>query len=431
MLQESQSKTVLNKLTHLGIKAFLSQPLEPGVRCRKVSDGGSLFLVVYPGKKAVWRFKYRFGGKERGYTLGRWPGISLEEARRQREVIRTQVNAGQDPVLARRIGRVMAVQDADNTFGNAFRLWLEKKQRRWTSIHYKTSKRAFERDVLPVLEHLPVSGITSLHITRVIEAIANRGAVDTAAKVLQHCSRVFNHARVRGWCKENPALELKELLPDTPPARRMPAVLDFTGLGDILRRADAARLSPQVRMAHRLTAFSTARMGNVTQAEWSEFHLDEEPAYWLIPRHKMKVRDRLHDHKVILSRTIVEDLLQWRTLFGGDGWLFPTPTRKQGNTKPISREAVEKAYRETLHLKDIHSPHGWRAAFSTLAKDNGFSRDVVELALDHLHDTDVVRAYDRGERLVERVKLMNWWGDQLSKAQRGGDLVPFPKERAA
>lgn len=48
----------------------------------------------------------------------------------------------------------------------------------------------------------------------------------------------------------------------------MPALLDWASLGDVLRRAQMARLSPSVRMAHRLLAFTAARIGNVVTAEW-------------------------------------------------------------------------------------------------------------------------------------------------------------------
>jgi hypothetical protein len=56
---------------------------------------------------------------------------------------------------------------------------------------------------------------------------------------------------------------------------------------------------------------------------------------------------------------------------------------------------------------------------------------VVELALDHVHDNAVVRAYDRGERLEERVRLMNWWDTQLTAAQHGPDVVPLRRSGVA
>lgn len=419
MFPEPRSNSVQNKLSVLKINAFIAKAPHKDEAPKKLSDGGGLTLIVSPTGTAVWRLKYDHGGSEKSYTIGRWPGVSLEEARKQRDVARTQLNEGIDPVAARRIRRAVAVTDNNNTFANACTVWLAKMKNDWKPIHYKISKRALEKDVLPRLGRLPVNEITPPIVAAVIEKIAERGVTETAHKVLHHCHCIFRLAVAKGWCKTNPAEAVSEVLPKRKPKKSMPAILEFRGLGDLLRRAETARLSPAVRMAHRLAAFTTARMGNVTLAEWSEFHLDEDPAVWIIPRHKMKAQNRHSDHKIVLSRHIVEELLEWRQVNGGEGFLFPTPTRR--GTEPISREAVEKAYRQTLDLQGRHTPHGWRAAFSTLAKDEGFSRDAVELALDHIHDNDIVRAYDRGQRLTERIKLMNWWGDQLILAQQGGE----------
>ena len=207
------------------------------------------------------------------------------------------------------------------------------------------------------------------------------------------------------------------------PSRGHPALLKFSDLGNVLRLAEAANLSRAVYMAHRLLAFAPGcRIGNIVTAEWSEFHLEADVPVWVIPRLKMKARDRHHDHKVILGPRIAEELREWKRINGGNGPLFSG----LAGGRHISREALEKVYRVTLQLADKHSPHGWRAAFSTLARDEGgFDRDVVELALDHVHDTDVVRAYDRGERLQQRIKLMAWWNEQLARAQRGADVTPI------
>ena len=55
---------------------------------------------------------------------------------------------------------------------------------------------------------------------------------------------------------------------------------------------------------------------------------------------------------------------------------------------------------------------------------------MVELALDHAHDNEVARAYDRGERFDERMKLFQWWGKQFAAAQRGATVIPL-KTKAA
>lgn len=140
----------------------------------------------------------------------------------------------------------------------------------------------------------------------------------------------------------------------------------------------------------------------------------------------MKVATRDIGHCVPLSPEIADELRRWREMFGGKGFVFPSP---QGG-KHIGRESIEKVYRVTLELNGKHSPHGWRSAFSTLTRDNGFARDVVELALDHVHDNEVARAYDRGERFDDRIKLFNWWGEQLSAAQRGATVIPIKIQAA-
>lgn len=74
----------------------------------------------------------------------------------------------------------------------------------------------------------------------------------------------------------------------------------------------------------------------------------------------------------------------------------------------------------SLGYKDRHVAHGWRASFSTLAKDSEkFEKDVINLALDHIHDSEVARAYDRGQRWNQRIAVAKWWGEQLSVAEQG------------
>ncbi|MDE2389375.1 MAG: hypothetical protein KGN35_09905 [Betaproteobacteria bacterium] len=168
------------------------------------------------------------------------------------------------------------------------------------------------------------------------------------------------------------------------------------------------------------------RIGNVVDAEWREFQLDGEQPVWIIPRKKMKVTTRDIDHRVPLSPEITDELYRWRKMFGGKGFVFPSP---QGG-KHIGRESIEKVYRVTLGLNGKHSPRGWRSAFSTLARDSSFARDMVELALDHVHDNEVARAYDRGERFDERMKLFNWWGQRLVAAQHGAIIVSIKTKTA-
>lgn len=437
-------KTGSEKLTRPEIEGWLSRLRSGKLRksdpTSKLSDGDGMYLFVTPAGTPVWRVKYRLGGVEDTYSIGPYPGFTLARAREKRAWVRDHVASGRNPRQQRDLEHAANVEASGNTFETVAREWLRQRKKQWSAVHYEKSERAIERDVLHAIGRLPVSEIRPAMVTQVVEAIAARGAVDTAGKVRQHIGGIFRLAQAKGLCdyKENPAEPARELLPRKSQQRRRPAFLKWPELGDVLRGAETARLTPSVRMAHRLCAFTAARISNVVQAEWKDFDLDGDAPTWIIPRAKMKARDREHDHKVYLGPTIAAELREWRALIGRKGYAFPSPLDPK---KHITREALEKVYRVTLGFEDKHTPHGWRAAFSTLARDKGdehdkdgkllsaaFEKDVVELALDHIHASDVVRAYDRGQRLQQRIRLMTWWDGELARAQRGAEVLPIGRK---
>lgn len=413
---------ILKRLSDKACKAFVAQKAYGN----KLSDGGGLYLLITPAGGALWRIKYRIEGKEKTYSVGPYPQVSLATARIVLDEVKALLRENKDPVTQRRINKAETSASSDNTFAAVAGVWLAMKQKEWSAGHFTKSSRAFERDIYPAIGKLPIASITPAIVAKAIEDIHKRDVLETATRILQHLNGVFRYAQAKGLCRDNPALPARELLPRKKDTGRMPALLEWPALGDILRRADMARLSPSVRMAHRLCAFTAVRIGNVINAEWKEFDLKSDQPVWSIPREKMKVKSRLIDHRIPLSPEIAAELIQWQSIFGSKGYVFPSP---QGG-KHIGREAIEKVYRVTLGLDGKHSPHGWRSSFSTLARDNGTARDVVELALDHAHDNEVARAYDRGERFDERVKLFQWWGAQLAAAQRGATVIPL-KTKAA
>lgn len=405
------------KLTDKAIKAFIAKA-EPG---KKLADGGGLYLFMTPAKGTTWRIKYRLDGKEKTYSVGPYPLVSLAAARAELGEVKALLLEGKDPVTERRVNRAATAASADNTFQSVAGEWLAMKQKEWSPGHFTKSARALERDIYPAIGNLPIASITPAIVAKAVEDIHKRDVLETASRILQHLNGVFRYAQAKGLCRDNPAAPAREVLPRKKNNGRMPALLDWQSLGGILRGADQARLSPSVRLAHRLCAFTAARIGNVVDAEWREFRLDDEQPVWVIPRAKMKVTERDIDHRIPLCPEIVAELRQWKGIIGGRGYVFPSPA----GGKHIGRESIEKAYRVTLGLAGKHAPHGWRSAFSTLARDNGFAREVVELALDHAHDNDVARAYDRGERFSQRIELLNWWGEQLAAAQRGAKIIPL------
>lgn len=411
-------------ITHKELEAWAGKA-KPG---DSLPFGGNLQLEMSKAGTALWRTYYRIpkGGKrvERTYSHGPFSSrLGLPAVLKQHELVKEQARQGIDPVKARMVERAENSAAGDESFEAVAREWLADRKA-WSKVHRTKSTQALELNVFPYIGRLPVRDITPAMVAKVVERMSHKA--DTASKVLQHVGRVFALAQTKG-VRDNPAIPAREKLPERPPVQGRPAFLTWPELGEVLRGAERARLTPAVRVAHRLCAFTATRISNVVLAEWSEFDLAASPPLWIVPRAKMKMKDRKHDHKIILGPTIAAELRAWRSLTKGRGLVFPSPLDPK---KPLTREALEKLYRVTLGLADRHTPHGWRSAFSTLAREEGgFEHDVVELALDHVHASEVVRAYDRGERLQQRIKLMTWWDGELAQAQRGAEVVPL--QRAA
>ena len=424
----------IERLTVKQIDTWIKRPGKDAATT-KLADGGGLYLVRLPSGAASWQIKYRFlnsdtksknFGKvtERVYSVGPEATTSLADARTARSHVKDLIKKGIEPVKAREVQRAAKVASSGDLFSDAADAWFGKRKSRWSDIHYKKARQAIDRDVLPWLGSLPVRDITPVMVTSVIDRIQKRGARETAAKILQHVRLIFRLAIATGKIVDNPAEHASEILNDRNLVKHRPALLKFAELGEVLRRADVAPTSPAVRLAHRLVAFTAVRIGNAVAARWKDFDLDSKPAAWVIPRDQMKIKAREHPHKVVLHEAIANELRAWLGAQEKLGeFVFPG---NQGRTH-ISPDAVEKMLRETLGLSDRHTPHGWRASFSTLAKEDGqFAKEVVDLTLDHIHDTDTARAYDRGGRLAQRVKLMSWWGDELMKAQQTtAKIVPM------
>jgi integrase len=394
----------------------------------KLTDGGGMYLFITLAGKPVWRIKYHLGGKEKTYSPGPYPDISLATARAELEQVKAQLRQHKDPVSERRLRQAEGAAAVAQTFNVVANEWLDRKKKEWSAQHYTKSARAFERDVLPHLGSLPVASISTAMVAGVVERIAARDAVETAKRVLTQVSSVFRFAMAKGWCSMNPAPEAAAALPRKNTPGRMDALVAWHDLGDILRRARASRLSRPVYIAHRLVAFTAMRIKNVVNAQWSEFDLDSATPVWVIPRAQMKKTDeRFPAHRVPLAPEIAAELRDWRKIAPKSRFVCPSPNDA---SRPISRESVEKAYRETLKLAGRHCPHGWRTSLASQALDNGFNRDVVHLACDREHDSEVALAYDRGERFDQRVELFNWWGLQLSMAE-GVAVRPAVNREAA
>ena len=77
-----------------------------------MSDGAGLFLQIEPKGGKLWRFSYRFEGKQRTISMGVYPDTGLADARRERDEARKLLAGGVDPSADRKATRELVVAEA-------------------------------------------------------------------------------------------------------------------------------------------------------------------------------------------------------------------------------------------------------------------------------------------------------------------------------
>ena len=164
---------------------------KPGPKARKVYDDRGLYLLVQPNGSKLWRYKYRFGKKEKTLALGAYPEISLRRARDDRDDARRLLRDGVDPNEDRRARRKAREAEETGSLELVTREWFAIQESGWVPSHASRIIRRFERDVFPYLGSREIGSIDAPEVLRVLNRIVDRGATETAHRALQNIGQVM------------------------------------------------------------------------------------------------------------------------------------------------------------------------------------------------------------------------------------------------
>jgi len=381
------------KLTATAIKQAKSKE-----KAYKLADGGGLHLLITPAGSKTWRIKYRLEGKEQLSTVGKYPYVSLAEAREElRELKRTLIRGG-DP-------RQSAVQDV--TLRDVASEWYAKQKPTWSDGYAKRTLQRLEKDIYPVLGKLPVDDIPVRKVMAMLDQVEARGAVDMAHRLRGILDMIFRYAIIKEYTEKNPAGALRGAL--TPHRKKHYAsIIDPKGVGELLRSIDGYQGSTVVRHAMQLAPHVFVRPGELRNMQFSE--LDFGKSQWEIPAEKMKMSS---SHIVPLSRqamSIIESMLDY---LDSPDFIFPGA---RSDKRPISDNAVLTALRTMGYTKDQMTGHGFRAMARTLLDEElDFSIVHIEQQLAHAVKDPLGRAYNRTKHLKQRFEMMQAWSDYLDR----------------
>ena len=383
-------------------------------------DGGGLFLLITPSGGKLWRFKYRFNGKEKKIAFGAYPTISLLDARHKRDEAKRQLANGIDPAEVRQAQKQANIQETE-TFEVVAREWHNKFKANWTEGHAETIRHRLERDVYPWIGKRPISEIKAPELLKVLQRVEERGTLETAHRIRTICGQVFRYALATGRAERDPASDLRGALPQTQERHRA-AITEPKKVGDLLRAIDCYQGSFVVKCALQFLPLVFVRPGELRHAEWSEIDFDN--AEWNIPAGKMKMREA---HLVPLSNQAIAILQELQKLTGASLYCFPSGRSFE---RPMSDNALVAALRRMGFEKSEMTAHGFRAMARTLLDEVLQVRlDFIQHQLAHAVRDPNGRAYNRTAHLAERKKMMQQWSDYLDGLKAGAKILPFKQTK--
>jgi len=252
----------------------------PGKKLAKYHDGEGLYLWVHDNGKTQykrWFFRYRFEGINKPeILLGAWPSVQASEAREKAEEMRQLLKSGVDPAIHRKAAKE-AKTIAKNSFEMIAREWFAIKMSDKAEGHRVKVLASLENDVFPYLGNRPVDEVTAPEVLAVLRRVENRGAIETAHRIMGRCSMVFRYAVATGRCVSDPTRDLKDALKPVV-KKHLAAVIDPEEVGRLLRVIDEYQGSQIVRCALKFAPLVFVRPGELRQAEWAD--IDLQAAEW-------------------------------------------------------------------------------------------------------------------------------------------------------
>ena len=383
-----------------------AKPAETGKKT-KLFDGGGLYLEVTPAGGKVFRLKYRIDGKEKTFTIGKYPTVSLVEARQAAENARRLLVSGQDPSEAKQQEKRERQAAALNTFEAIARRWHSDNLIRWKENHAARVLRYFETDVFPVIGEMPIQEIRVSDIKTVLDGVMTRGVNNTAEKIREWTGAIFDYAVMLEVVETNPAYSLRKYIPAKQTDHR-PA-LPREELTEFFRRLILAEIEPQNRIALILNMLTFLRSTELRGGQWNE--IDFDAAIWTVPARRMKHEKTAPKppHAVPLADWTLELLAELKELTGNTPFLFPSRTKTDGF---ISDATISRII-ERMGYKGRVTPHGFRSLASSVLNEQGFNPDAIERQLAHIENNKIRAAYNRADYLNERKEFMQWYSDFL------------------
>lgn len=373
----------------------------------RYGDGDGLFLLVGKTGSKSWVVRVQKSGKRRDIGLGSAAKVTLKTAREGARLVRSQVEAGIDPVAERRkaagiptFREAAALVHAEHKVG-----WKNGKHReQWLST--------LENYAFPAFGDFAVSAVDAPAVRDALAAIWLTKP-ETARRLRQRIRTVIDWAVAKGYRETSLAMPvIDKALPKQRAKVKHHAALPHADAPAFM--AELRSKETVGRLALEALVLTAVRSGDLRGMKWSE--LDLEAKLWRVPVEEGRGKSgRVH---IVPITAEVDDVLERAKKHkrGETGLVFPGMMKgKQLSDNTLRKVAVDMGY--------LITAHGFRSTFADWVNEQTkFPREVREAALAHVNPNKVEASYSRTDYLEKRRPMMEAWA-QFCAGATGGNVV--------
>lgn len=390
----------------------------------KISDGEGLYLVVSEVSKK-WRARYYWAGKQQTLSLGKYPAVSLSEARDKNRALRKDLENGINPIEKKNTEKERVRQEHEEQrqreleeaganpllFRTICYDWLETVRPMWKESTFNGEKKRVEKDIIKPFGDMLITEITPKHIRASFKKLADQGKMATLKKVAENAVRVFDFAIALDLCENNPAYSIWKGLPfgKTNSGKSFATVTEPEEIGKLLvliEEYTKQRSGTEVSTALALLPYLFLRPGCLVAGEWKE--IDWKTEEWHIPAVRMKNNKPF---VVPLPKQALKILKSLHNRTGTGKFMFPSYS-KSGY---ISSNSLLKFFMNCGY-KGVMTSHGFRHMAVTRLKEMRFDSDVIFLQMSHTLERSKAKAtYDKAQLMPQRKEMLQVYADYLDE----------------
>ncbi len=378
----------------------------------KLSDSRGLYLLITKSGGKHWKLKYLFDNKEQKLSLGKYPDITLIQARALREKHNSDIANGINPSEVKKENKKLKQREEikqENTLNKISDEFFIQIEGSVTPKYLTKLKSYYINHIKASLGAKPIKEVQRADILKIIDTMQDTGIIESTKKTLNLLERIYKFAVAREYTEHNLIADFdKSIVLKKSIVKHHATITDDKTIKILLEAIDNYSGEIVTKNALKIIPYLALRPIELRSLEWSHINLKDNLI--VIPANKMKMR---LEHIIPITSTVKQMIEELREHTADNKYLFANAVYKD---RYMSENTINTALRRMGFSKDEIVSHGFRSMFSTIAHEkSNFKPYVIETQLAHSVGNSVSQAYNRAKYLDERVELMQWWSDYLDR----------------